>query len=99
MQAATTINIPSARLNCPVAASAPAASIHGSAGSGKPICSTNTATNKTGAPCLTRNSVVWLIIQTFTRSQPASIDFQTFEHVRMDGRMKRHEYHAVLGLD
>ena len=42
----------------PAAANAPAASNHGVAGSGTPICSTNTAANKTAAPCRTRNSSV-----------------------------------------
>src|SRR5437868_554656 len=60
-QARTVIQIPRTELNLPLAESAPAASNHGAAGRGIPICSRNTTANRIDAPCLIRNSLVSLI--------------------------------------
>src|SRR3974390_2496829 len=57
-QAITVAPRPNGRLNFPAAESAPAASSQGKAGTGNPICSTNTAANTSGKPYLMRNWVV-----------------------------------------
>src|SRR5436190_22258761 len=54
--------IPVNQFILPAPDKAPAASNRGAAGSGTPICSRNTAANRTNVPCRTRNSSVSVIL-------------------------------------